>query len=182
EEQIAEILRPMMTRWRGLDLDAIRLSNRKQAVIPVGSTVLDPVGTAPGLVGPPREMASPPTPTVVGLPGPPRARHPMWEMARATEAFQAAIAGAPVYRTEIVRLFGIPESEIANTLRAASDAGIALDALEITTCLRRGEIEIATTFQPTASGDYDALLEFVRARHVDTLFSEDGSTIAEQIA
>ena len=50
EERIAEILRPLMTRWPDLDPEAIRASNRKQAVIPAGATVLDPIGTAPGLV------------------------------------------------------------------------------------------------------------------------------------
>ena len=34
EEKIAEILRPLMNRWRGLDPEAIRSSNRKQAVVP----------------------------------------------------------------------------------------------------------------------------------------------------
>ncbi len=47
----------------------------------------------------------------------------MWETARGTQAFQEAIAGATTYRREIVRLFGIPESEIANTLRAAEADG-----------------------------------------------------------
>jgi nicotinamide-nucleotide amidase len=179
EERIAEILRPMMTRWPGLDLDAIRASNRKQAVIPRGATVLDPVGTAPGLVVPPATGSGP---TVVVLPGPPRELQPMWEMARATEAFQNAIAGATTYRRGIVRLFGIPESEIANTLRAAEAAGLELEHLEITTCLRRGEIEIATRYEPPAQQSYDAFMEFVRSRHADTLFSEDGSTVDEQVA
>jgi nicotinamide-nucleotide amidase len=179
EERIAEILAPMMKRWPGLDADAIRLSNRKQAVIPEGATVLDPVGTAPGLVVAPFEGT---TPTVVVLPGPPRELQPMWEMARATDAFAAAITGAPIFRNEIVRLFGIPESEIASTLRAAEEAGLDLGPLEITTCLRRGEIEIATRFEPPAQADYDALLSFIRERHRDTLFSEDGSTIDEQVA
>jgi nicotinamide-nucleotide amidase len=179
EERIAEILRPMMKRWPGLDEAAIRRSNRKQAVIPEGATVLEPVGTAPGLVVAPAQGTAP---TIVVLPGPPRELQPMWETARQTEAFQAAIIGATTYRREIVRLFGIPESEIANTLRAAEDAGLALEPLEITTCLRRGEIEIATRYEPDAQGDYDALLDFVRERHGDTLFSEDGSTIDEQVA
>jgi nicotinamide-nucleotide amidase len=179
ERRIGEILEPMMRRWPGLDADAIRESNRKQAVIPTGSTVLDPVGTAPGLVVPPLEGA---TPTVVVLPGPPRELQPMWEMARATDAFAAAITGATTYRREIVRLFGIPESEIANTLRAAQADGLKLDSLEITTCLRRGEIEIATRYEPPAQPDYDALLDFIRARHGSQLFSQDGSTIDEQIA
>ncbi len=179
EERIAEILRPMMRRWPGLDADAIRASNRKQAVIPEGATVLDPVGTAPGLVVAP---AQPNGPTVVVLPGPPRELQPMWEMARQTDAFQAAIADAPTYLRGIVRLFGIPESEIANTLRAAADSGLVLDPLEITTCLRRGEIEVATIYEPEAEQAYDALVEFIAARHADTLFSRDGSTIDEQVA
>jgi nicotinamide-nucleotide amidase len=179
EARIAEILRPMLARWPDLDADAIRRSNRKQAVVPEGAIVLEPVGTAPGLVVPPADGDGP---TVVVLPGPPRELQPMWEAARETEAFSAAIAGAPTYRREIVRLFGIPESEIANTLRAAEDEGLDLEPLEITTCLRRGEIEVSTVYEPEAQPQYDALLEFIRARHADTLFSEDGSTIDEQLA
>ncbi len=179
EGRIAEILRPMMKRWPGLDLDAIRASNRKQAVIPEGATILEPVGTAPGLVVPPADGSGP---TVVVLPGPPGELQPMWETARQTEAFRAATAGATTYRRGIVRLFGIPESEIANTLRAAEAGGLRLDKLEITTCLRRGEIEIATRYEPPAQADYDALIAFVAERHADTLYSVDGSTIDDQAA
>jgi competence/damage-inducible protein CinA-like protein len=179
EAKIADILAPMMRRWPGLDPDAIRESNRKQAVIPAGATVLDPVGTAPGLVVPPASGAGP---TVVVLPGPPRELQPMWETARGTEAFAAAIAGATTYRREIVRLFGIPESEIANTLRAAESHGLSLAPLEITTCLRRGEIEIATRFEPSAQPAYHELIEFIASRHGALMFSRDGSTIDEQVA
>ncbi len=179
EELIAEILRPMMTRWPDLDADAIRVSNRKQAVIPDGATVLDPVGTAPGLVVPPASGAGP---TVVVLPGPPRELQPMWETASSTPAFAAAIAGATTYRRGMLRLFGIPESEIANTLRAAQAAEVSLERLEITTCLRRGEIEVATTYEPAAEPDYDALVQFIADRHADTLFSLDGSTVDQQVA
>ncbi len=179
EERIAEILRPMMKRWPGLDPEAIRASNRKQAVIPEGATVLEPIGTAPGVVVPPAEGSGP---TVVVLPGPPRELQPMWEMARSTDAFRAAVAGATTYRREIVRLFGIPESEIANTLRAAEADGISLDELEITTCLRRGEIEVATRYEPPSQAAYDAFVRFIGSRHADTLFSADGSTVDEQVA
>jgi competence/damage-inducible protein CinA-like protein len=178
EARIAEILAPMMARWPNLDPDAVRASNRKQAVIPEGATVLDPVGTAPGLVVPP---VGGPGPTVVVLPGPPRELKPMWETARATGAFAAAVAGATSYRREIVRLFGIPESEIANTLRAAEADGLALAPLELTPCLRRGEIEIATRFEPPDQGAYDALLQFIAERHPAELFSRDGTTIDELV-
>ncbi|HWF53833.1 MAG TPA: competence/damage-inducible protein A [Solirubrobacteraceae bacterium] len=179
EERIAEILRPMMERWRGLDPDAIRESNRKQAVIPAGATVLDPIGTAPGLIVPPGGEGR--GPTVVVLPGPPRELQPMWRVAVETDAFRAAIAGATSYRTEIVRLFGIPESEIAATLRAGAEAGLDLAPLEITTCLRRSEIEVSTRFEPPAQPAYDALVAFIAERHGEQLFSRDGSTIDDQI-
>jgi nicotinamide-nucleotide amidase len=179
EERIAEILRPMLRRWPGLDPEAIRASNRKQAVVPEGATVLDPVGTAPGLVVPPLTASGP---TVVVLPGPPRELHPMWTMAIETDAFRAAIADATTYRRGILRLFGIPESEIARTLREAESAGLSLDQLEITTCLRRGEIEVSTRYEPPAEAAYEALVEFIRHDHADTLFSLDGSTIDEQVA
>ena len=179
EERIAEILRPLMSRWQGLDLDAVRSANRKQAVIPSGATVLDPVGTAPGLVVP---FADGSGPTVVVLPGPPRELHEMWEKALGTEEFQRAIAGATEYRRGIVRLYGIPESEIANTLRAAEDAGMSLEPLEITTCLRRGEIEVATRYEPSAEADYQAFVDFMAERHPAELFSPDGSTVDEQVA
>jgi nicotinamide-nucleotide amidase len=178
EKRIEEILEGLMRRWPNLDREAMRISNRKQAMIPKGATVLDPVGTAPGLVVPP---ASGDGPTVVVLPGPPRELQPMWQTARRTEAFRNAVAGAPEYRNGMLRLFGIPESEIASTLRAATEAGLSLDHLEITTCLRRGEIEVSTRYEPPAEPDYDALVEFIAQRHPDTLFSRDGSRVDDQV-
>jgi competence/damage-inducible protein CinA-like protein len=176
EERIAEILRPLMSRWPDLDPEAIRASNRKQALVPVGATVLEPVGTAPGLVVPVDGG-----PTVVVLPGPPRELHAMWPAAVATEAFAAAVAGAVELRQETLRLYGIPESEIAETLRIAEDAH-GLEGLEITTCLRRGEVEVVTRFSPAAASTYSEFVGTVRSRHARTLFSEDGSTVDEQVA
>ena len=179
EERIWAILEPLRKRWPNLDEDAIRRSNRKQAVVPKGATVLEPVGTAPGLVVPP---ASGSGPTVVVLPGPPRELQPMFHTATKTEAFADAVRGRTEYRRGILRLFGIPESEIAATLRVMESDGLPLDRLEVTTCLRRGEIEVATRYEPDASDVYARFVEAVRARHADTLFSEDGSTIDEQVA
>lgn len=179
EERIAEILRPLMARWPDLDPEAIRASNRKQAVIPEGATVLEPVGTAPGLVVPPANGAGP---TVVVLPGPPRELQPMWRTAMGTAAFRAATGGATVYRQGVMRLFGIPESEIAETLRVAEADGVDLGSLEVTTCLRRGEIEVVTRYEHNHERAYGELLELVRRRHAVTLFSTDATTIDEQVA
>ena len=58
----------------------MRAGNRKQAIVPRGATILEPVGTAPGLVVPPLDGDSA-APTVLVLPGPPSELRPMWETA-----------------------------------------------------------------------------------------------------
>jgi nicotinamide-nucleotide amidase len=181
EGRIWKILEGLMIRWPDLDQEAIRRSNRKQALVPRGATVLEPVGTAPGLVVPPSD-AGPPTPTIVVLPGPPRELRPMWGVAIQTEAFRAATVGATEYRQHMLRLFGIPESEIANTMLQARDAGIDLDALEITTCLRRGEVEVVTRYEPPQQEVYDAFAALVADKHPRELFSDDGTSVDEQVA
>ena len=180
EARIAEILRPLLARWPNLDPEAMALSNRKQAVIPEGAEVLEPLGTAPGLVVAPAEGRD--GPTIVVLPGPPRELQPMWRAAVAGSAALATVLREGVeYRRDMLRLFGMPESEIAATLRAAEEQGIALSQLEITTCLRRGEVEVVTRYEPRHAADYERLAAFIRERHADTLFSEDGSSVDEQV-
>jgi nicotinamide-nucleotide amidase len=180
EERIALILEPLIRRWPGLDPEALRLANRKQAVVPHGATVLEPVGTAPGLIVAPLEGVT--GPTVVVLPGPPRELRPMWYTAIEADAFRRAAAGAIAYRRTMLRLFGIPESEIAETMRAAREAGVDLDALEITTCLRRGEVEVVTRYEPGQEALYARWEGVVRERHAGTLFSDDGSSVDDQVA
>jgi nicotinamide-nucleotide amidase len=180
EGRIADILRPLAARYPDLDRNAIAAGNRKQATIPRGANVLEPVGTAPGLVVTPAEGRD--GPTIVVLPGPPRELQPMWHRATETDTLRQAIAGAPVYRQRMLRLFGIPESEIAETLRQAEQEGVDLPALEITTCLRGGEIEIVTRYEPAAQDAYDAFARIVATRHADTLYSVDGTTVDDQVA
>jgi nicotinamide-nucleotide amidase len=106
----------------------------------------------------------------------------MWGAAVATEAFRSATAGATEYRQQMLRLFGIPESEIANTMLQAREAGIDLDALEITTCLRRGEVEVVTRYEPPQQGTYEAFAGLVASKHPRELFSDDGTSVDEQVA
>jgi len=175
EDKIAAILKPLMARFSHWDFEAVRRANRKQALVPEGSFVIDPVGTAPGVV-----VAG--TPTVVVLPGPPRELQPMWRTAVGTEAVQQAIAGRTEYRQQTIRMFGLPESGLADTLRDAEEGIDGYGDLEITTCLRRGEIEIVTRFEPPSAGVYDELVELLRERHAREIFSEDGSRIDDQVA
>jgi nicotinamide-nucleotide amidase len=177
-ERIADIVRPLMKRWPNVDEEAIRAANRKQAQVPVGSTVIEPAGTAPGMVVPGGEGL----PVVVVLPGPPRELHAMWPAVLASEPFRAVRERATDYAQTMLRLFGIPESEIAETLRVAEQQIEQFDALEVTTCLRRGEVEVVTRYEPSAAAAWEALAALIAQRHADTLFSTDGSTVDEQVA
>lgn len=182
EEKIANILKKLMGRnpafQSALDpgtFESLRAANRKQAMVPTGAQVLDPVGTAPGVV-------VPGTPTVIVLPGPPRELQPMWHTAIETPAAQRAIAGRTIYRQEMLRMFGLPESGLAETLRDAEDAVSGFEKLEITTCLRRGEIEMVTRYEPEAADAYAELTKLLRERHGHQLYSEDGSRVDDLVA
>jgi nicotinamide-nucleotide amidase len=175
ENKIAAILKKLMARIGGGDFDAVRAANRKQAMIPAGALVIDPVGTAPGVVVPGK-------PTVVVLPGPPRELQPMWPIAVQTPAVQEAIAGRTIYRQHTVRMFGLPESGLAETLREAEQRLPGFGSLEITTCLRRGELEIVTRYEPDAANVYSQLVELLRDQHGQHIFSEDGSQIDDLVA
>jgi nicotinamide-nucleotide amidase len=175
EERIAAIIRGFATRMR-FDPDALREANRKQAMVPRGAEAIDPAGTAPGLVVPVEGG-----PVVVVLPGPPRELHAMWQAAVDTGAVRRVLERADAYVTQTVRMFGVPESEIAQSLREI-EAGTDLSALEITTCLRRGELEIEIRHRPGADELRSALVAGLVERHEQFVFSTDGSTIDEQVA
>ncbi|MDQ3588466.1 MAG: competence/damage-inducible protein A [Actinomycetota bacterium] len=179
ERQIADILRPLMKRWPDLDFEAVRTANRKQAMVPEGALVISPAGTAPGLVVPPLNGSGP---TVVVLPGPPRELHEMWETVTQADEFRAAIGRRTAYEQRMLRLFGIPESEMAETLRVAETQLGDLSGLEITTCLRRGEVEVVTRFEAHAAERYERLAALIAERHQSTLFSPDGSSVDDQVS
>ena len=175
EEKIAAILKRLRARFTEADFDAVRAANRKQAMVPAGAQILDPVGTAPGVV-----VAG--KPTVVVLPGPPRELQPMWHTAVETQGLQDAIAGRTEYRQDMVRMFGLPESGLAETLREAQGHIEGFERLEITTCLRRGELEIVTRYEPDAAPVYAQLLSVLREHHARQIFSEDGALVDDQVA
>jgi nicotinamide-nucleotide amidase len=175
ERQISAILARYshLTRFSP---EALRAANRKQAMVPHGAQPLDPVGTAPGLVVP---VAG--GPTVIVLPGPPGELRAMWPAALATSAVAAVLARARPLEATRLRLFGLPESELAATLREVS-ATLDLTPLEITTCLRKAELEIDIRYRPGAEAIRDALVDQIQTRHSRYLFSTDGSSLDDQLA
>jgi nicotinamide-nucleotide amidase len=175
EAKIAEILSGFARRFR-LDEGALREANRKQAMVPEGAVPLDPVGTAPGLVVPAEGRV------VVVLPGPPRELQPMWPAAVETAPVQEVLARATPLRAYTMRMFGVPESEIAKSLREMEAEGLELGAVEITTCLRRGEIEIDVRYRDEAAATAEGVRDGLVRRHREETFSVDGETVDAQVA
>ncbi|KGH48673.1 damage-inducible protein CinA [Modestobacter caceresii] len=177
EQRIAEAVARLSARrgWR-MDPASTAAGVAKQAQVPAGATVLEPVGTAPGLVVPVADGRT--GPPVLVLPGPPSELQGMWPAALAAEPVRRALAGATELRQSTLRLWGTPESELAAALRRVEDQ---LIGLEVTTCLRDGELEIVTRYGPDAEPAQQRLVQAVTADFGDTLFS-DGPTVDELVA
>jgi len=173
--RIAGILAGFAART-GFGGAALDEANRKQAMVPRGAVALDPVGTAPGLV-----VSRPGGPLVVVLPGPPRELQGMWPAALAAPAVRELLADVPAAGARSLRYFGLPESEIAATLREVG-AARDLSGVEITTCLRRSELEVDLRPQPGAEAAAEAVHAELAARHARHLVSADGTSTDDLLA
>ncbi len=174
EERIAEILRGFAKRMK-FDPEALREANRKQAMVPAGSVPIDPAGTAPGLVVPANGQV------VIVLPGPPRELQAMWPKAIETDPVRSVLEGTEPFRTLSIRMFGLPESELAMALREIEQE-TDLGALEITTCLRGGELVTDVRHRAGAEETAEALRRGLDERLGRWTYSESGEGVVEVIA
>jgi competence/damage-inducible protein CinA-like protein len=168
---IVEILAGWAAR-NGFAGPALDAANRKQAMVPRGAVALTPVGTAPGLV-----LRRQGGPLVVVLPGPPRELTAMWPAALAAAPVAALLAATPAAESLELRYYGLPESEIAATLAQLDQTGV-----EVTTCLRRSELEVDIRPRPGREGVAAKLHAELAARHARHLVSADGTTTDELVA
>ena len=176
EEKIHEIIKGFAARSRmRFDPDALRAANRKQAMVPEGATALDPMGTAPGLVVPADGMV------VIVLPGPPRELKGMWPAALDQPAVSEVLGRAEPFDSFEVRMFGIPESELARALREIEEDA-DLTPLEITTCLRGGELVTDVRHRSGAAEAREALLGGLKDKLGQFTYSYEGETIESVVA
>ena len=149
---------------------------RKQAFVPHGAVVLEPIGTAPGLV-----VSAEHGPLVVVLPGPPRELTGMWPAALASAPMTALLASVPPARGRLLRYYGLSEAEVAATLRTLEQER-DLSGVEVTTCLRRSELEVDLRPQPGAEDTAQWLAAELAGRHAKRLVSADGTSTDELLA
>jgi nicotinamide-nucleotide amidase len=174
EKKIAAILERFARRF-SFDADALREANRKQAMVPEGATAIDPAGTAPGLVVPAGDQV------IVVLPGPPRELHEMWPRALAAAPARELLQRAEPYESFSIRMFGVPESELAKALREI-EGEADLGELEITTCLRGGELITDVRHRSGADQPVQVLKAGIERRLGQWTYSETGETIGEVVA
>jgi nicotinamide-nucleotide amidase len=174
QAKIEQIIARYARRLR-FDPEAVREANRKQAMVPEGATALDPAGTAPGLVVPADGQV------VIVLPGPPRELQEMWPRALSAPAAEEVLGRAEPYRTMSIRMFGIPESELAKALREINEDGADLDQLEITTCLRGGELVTDVRHRPGSEEAAEELRGGLEDRLGRFTYTETGESIEEVV-
>jgi nicotinamide-nucleotide amidase len=174
EQKIADIISRYARRLR-FDPEAVREANRKQAMVPEGAVAIDPAGTAPGLVVPADGQV------VVVLPGPPRELQEMWPRALSAQPAQEVLAKAEPFQLMSIRMFGIPESELAMALREIEDEGVPLGELEVTTCLRGGELVTDVRHRENSAATAEQLRVGLERRLGRFTYTETGESIEEVV-
>jgi nicotinamide-nucleotide amidase len=102
----------------------------------------------------------------------------MWPAALAAAPVRELLAGVPAAAARSLRFFGLSEPLVAQTLRELD----VPPTLEVTTCLRRSELEVDIRPAPGAEAAASALAAALAARHPDELVSADGTGTDELLA
>ena len=161
---------------RNMTMPAI---NRRQAMVPVGATVLDnPRGTAPGLWMPVG------TRVIVALPGPPRELKPMWDDLVASRI--AEKTGSQRLRRRTLKIAGRGEShvdEIAAPIYGRWRSHVP--AIETSILASPGQVELHLSAQGTDVDQLDRALNEATAELATALgravFSTDGRELEEVV-
>ena len=174
EEVLAKINEWTVGRARrgGLDPSRFDAGNRKQAMVPVGASVIGLAGTAPGLVMPVGSAFA------VILPGVPSELRRLWQDVPAMPVLAGLFGRLQPRRQLFLRTYGIGESHVADLFE---DAGGDSPGVETSICARNFEIEIDIRSEPDAEGRAEELAAAMRQRLGDYLFAEDDRPVAELV-
>ncbi|MBB5039356.1 competence/damage-inducible protein A [Prosthecobacter dejongeii] len=152
------------------------VSNLRQAMVPVGATVLENAfGTAPGLYFPAELGAAKGWNShIFLLPGPPREIKPMVENC-VEPRLRALLPDGANRRVIYLKLTGIGESEIVEKVEKDLEA---IAGLELGYCIGKGDVDVRLA---GLAGPVDAGAEIVRDRLGEFILSEDRRVLEEVI-
>jgi nicotinamide-nucleotide amidase len=142
---------------------------RKQASVPVGSTVLGLAGTAPALLLEHQGRIA------VALPGPPGELRGLWPRALETAPMRRVLDGVEVPGHRLLRLFGPSESAVARALEEVGGEG---DGLEVTICAHDLEIRVDMFSRGEGDGRAETLRRVLEDRFAADVFASDERPVA----
>jgi len=145
---------------------------RKQAALPAGAEWVGLVGTAPAVV------VDTGTGVAVALPGPPRELQELWPRVLETRPLLELRARAHAPERRVLRLFGVSESAVAQSLEAAGGEG---EGVAVTICARDFEIHVDLFVEEGAQARGAALEAALIEANERYLFSRDERTTAELV-
>jgi nicotinamide-nucleotide amidase len=145
----------------------------KQATIPEGAQSLGLAGTAPGVL-----LETSGGCVAVALPGPPGELRRLWPNAVASAPFRRLLERTRAPGRRVLRLFGVSESAVAQSLAAAGGDG---DGVEATICARDFEIHVDLIVDPGAEKRADELAERLASANAQYLFSRDERPVEEHV-
>ena len=140
----------------------------KQAMLPVGATLLPPVGTAPGCLVRCAEAV------VCVLPGPPWECEAMWRTARSTAPLRERLEAAPDNESLELRIREAVESEFVECFDRIPEE--RREGIRVGVCARDGELEIALRDDLGTPGRLDRLAEALSEAFGPRLYSRDGES------
>ena len=145
---------------------------RKQAALPAGAEWVGLVGTAPAVV------VDTGTGVAVALPGPPRELQELWPRVLETGPLLDLLRRAQAPERRVLRLFGVSESAVAESLAAAGGEG---EGVAVTICARDFEIHVDLFVEAGAEARGAALEAALIEANERYLFSRDERTTAELV-
>ncbi len=145
----------------------------KQAMMPDGSTVIRPAGTAPGFIV--RAGAS----VVVALPGVPWELRAMWKDAVTAARIAELIKAARSPARGRLNFYGVGEAEVGAAARQL--LGETGPGLDLSICSRRGEIMLEVTAESKHEDLVQELTTTLKQNFSDSVYSE-GKEIEEVVA
>jgi len=154
----------------------IAASNRKQALLPEGATLLpNPTGTAPGLIWSPR-----PGFTLLTFPGVPAELRAMWQ-ATAVPWLRRQAGADSVFESRLLRFWGIGESHLAEQVADL----LELANPTVAPYAGAGEVKLRLTARAATAAAARALLEpleaELRARTGRLCFGADADSLASVV-
>ena len=167
-----EVLATITARYKAMGR-SMAASNRKQALLPKGATVLpNPVGTAPGMIWEPQ-----PGFVVLTFPGVPAELHAMWRQT-AVPWLRQQPYGRGVMVSRILRFWGVSESRLAE----AAAAELAQTNPTVAPYAGTGEVKLRITACGETSQAAEAMIAPTQARLVElggsSCYGRDGDSLA----